>query len=176
MRERRECGTGDANRQYIANRVRTRREPGIVRDYRFGIGVAVFLAVALAYPWYDYAVSAYLLKRDLEDAALEFTKASEEGLREIRKQTAQAAEASRRDEQRRRVGKVRVKGVSDGPTGHVVIVDLGAASVVESEEAICRQAEAWLRRDLADTALAVQRYRGNAPALDAGIVVCPKRN
>lgn len=176
MSEHPEPGSRDANRQYFANRIRARREPGIVRDYRFGIGIAVFLAVALVYPWYDYAVSAYLLKRDLEEAAVEIAKAGEEGLRDMRKQTAQAAEASRREEQRRRVGKVRIKGVSDGPTGHVVIVDLGAASVLESEKTICRQTEAWLRRNLADTTLVVQRYRGNAPAIDAGVVVCPMRN
>lgn len=172
MDEHQKSGEGAAERRYFADRARSRSKSRLAPG-RFGIGVAIFLAVALAYPWYSYWVNVYLLSRELEAAGREFEKAAEESLRDVQLQNARAADVFRRNQQRQRIAGVRVKGVSDGPAGQVVIVDLGGASMIESEQTICRQAEAWLRRDLSDTTITVQRYRANAPALDAGGLVCP---
>jgi hypothetical protein len=140
---------------------------------RFGAKVVIFLSVALAYPWYAYKVDSYLLSRELEAAAREMARIADENLKDAQREGAEAAERFKRDQQRRRIAKVRIRGVSDGPNGPVVIVDLGTASPVESDQAICRQATAWLKADLSGTTLNVQRYRINQPALDAGVVVCP---
>ncbi|SFN58418.1 hypothetical protein [Dokdonella immobilis] len=141
-------------------------------DGRLWIAVTIFLAVALVYPWYSYQVNAFLLARDMEVAAREFARVSEESVRELQKQVAQSADASRREQRRRRIGSVKIKGVSDGPHGPVVIVEMGDASLNESQETICRQASLWLKMKLTNTTLTVQRYRMNQPALDLGIVTC----
>ena len=139
---------------------------------QFWIAVTIFLTVALVYPWYSYRVNAFLLTRDLEAAGREFARVSDEGLREAQKQAAQSADASRREQQHRRIANVRIKGVSDGPNGQVVIVDMGNASLDESEQTICRQASTWLKLDVRGRTLSVQRYRMNQPALDLGVVSC----
>jgi hypothetical protein len=140
---------------------------------RFWIAIAVFLSVAIAYPWYSYRVNSYLLSREMEAAAREMARIADETLKEAQREGAEAAERFKRDQQRKRIANVRIRGVSDGPKGPVVIVDLGTASPVESDQAICRQATAWLKANLSGTTLNVQRYRINQPALDAGVVVCP---
>ena len=141
-------------------------------DDRLWIVVAIFLAVALAYPWYSYQVNAFLLAWDMEVAAREIARVTEENLRDLQTQAALSADASRSEQRRRRIGSVKVKGLSDGPYGPVVIVEMGDASLEESQGTICRQASFWLKKKLSDTTLRVQRYRMNQPALDLGIVTC----
>lgn len=135
--------------------------------------MVIFLAVALVYPWYAYWVGAYLLTRGLEAASEEFARVSDEALSDAQKLARRSVEASRREQQRRRIANVQIKGVSDGPDGHVVIVDMGNASLLESDEEICGQASTWLNLDVSGTTLRVQRYRVNQPALDFGAVTCP---
>lgn len=139
---------------------------------QFWIAVAIFFTVALAYPWYSYRVNAFLLTRDLEAAGREFARISDENLREVQKQAAQSSEASKREQQRRRIASVKIMGVSDGPNGQVVIVDMGSASLDEAQLTICRQASTWLKSDVIGTMLTVQRYRMNQPVLDLGVVRC----
>lgn len=141
-------------------------------DGRWWTAVAIFLAVALAYPWYSYQVNAFLFARDTEAAISEFARVSEESLKDMKKQLAQSADASRREQRRKRIESVRIKGVSDGPHGPVVIVEMGDASLNESQDSICRQASHWLKMKLTNTTLTIQRYRLNQPALDLGIVTC----
>ena len=165
-------GHWSAGRRQLSNRS-TAEQANHGSGARFGVAISIFLAVALAYPWYSYWVSSYLLTRELEAAGREFAKVSGESLREMRKQAMQSAEASKREQQRRRISNVKIKGVSDGPGGHVVIVEMGSASLVESDETICNQASTWLKLDLSGSTLRIQRYRLNQPALDFGAVTCP---
>ena len=158
-------------RRQVSGRVYKSASDGRI-DARLWIVVAIFLAVALAYPWYSYQVNAFLHARDMEFAVREIARVTEENLRDLRTQAALSADASRREQRRRRIENVRVKGLSDGPHGPVVIVEMGDASLEESQGTICRQASFWLKKKLSDTTLRVQRYRMNQPALDLGIVTC----
>lgn len=148
------------------------RIPTDASGARFRFAIAMCVGVVLAYPWYEYWVNSFLLARELDASAREIEVASQQFLEQMEDQTARADILSRRDQQRVRVGKVRVKGVGDGATGPVVIVDLGFASLSESKETICNQARTWLKKDLTNVSLKVQRYRVNQPALDSGVVDC----
>lgn len=146
---------------------------------RFVIGLAVFVVVALLYPWYSYHVQAYLLARDLE-AGLQQLNAELDGVADemkadtARRQQASAQQAqARRDEQtRQRQAGVRVMGVNDGRSGPVVVVNFGQAGVAESAIQICSQAEHFLGRKLDGVPIRLQRYRGSQPALSAGQIRC----
>ncbi|MEZ5462114.1 hypothetical protein [Dokdonella sp.] len=138
--------------------------------------MSILLAVVIIYPWYERWVDSVIAARMLETLGEEFEKAGEDFRQESRaraQQSARAADASRREEQRLRIARVKLMGATDGTNGAVVIVDLGDATLTESRDTICKQASAWLRRDLARVALRVQRYRSSNPAIDAGVVNCP---
>lgn len=161
----------DSNRQRRLIR-REARVPTDPSDARLRIAITVFLGVALIYPWYEYKVDAYLTARDFEAASLEFDRVTEELEQQWANQDARAAESRRSEQQRLRVSRVAVKGVTDGAAGLVVVVDLGSASLAESSSAICRQASVLLKQDLTERSIKVRRYRNNQPALDAGVVNC----
>ena len=150
------------------------------QDSRFAIGVAIFLAVALAYPWYSYWVSTYLLGRDLNAAATQLQAESDKAEAQLsasmartRESNAANAQVAAEYEERRQVAAVRVLGVSTGGAKPLVLVNLGNASLSDADGEVCRQASGWMRRDLSDVTIRIQRFRGNHLALDAGEVVCP---
>ena len=150
------------------------------QDPRFAIGVAIFLAVALAYPWYSYWVSTYLLGRDLKAATTQFQAESDKAdaqlsasMARTRESNAADAQAAAEYEQRRQVAAVRVLGVSTGGAKPLVLVNLGNASLTDADEEVCRQASSWMRRELSGVTIRIHRFRGNQPAVDAGEVVCP---
>lgn len=148
------------------------KEPVNSSNVRFGIAMAILLVAALIYPWYLHWVDSIVATWRFQAFSEDMEKSAEEFQTGLRKQTAISAETSRREQLRKRIALVNVRGVTAGVEGLVVVVDLGAASLTESSETICRQAGASLRRSLAGTSLKVQRYRLNQPALDAGIVNC----
>lgn len=137
----------------------------------FQLGLIVFVAVAIVYPWYSYKVHTYMLGRDMQAAAeameQEATKALEQANAEAARQRAASAAA----DLQRRVSQVRIKGIS-GQSPPVVLVDLGRATLEEAEDVVCRQAAAWLRAPTSGRVLRVQRFRGSQPALEAGELVC----
>lgn len=146
---------------------------------RFVTRLAVFIAVALIYPWYSYRVQSYLVARDLDVPVEQFVDeieaASEEVLAEIarREQAAvRQAQVRRQSEGRQRTAGVRVMGITDGRNGLVVVVDLGQASIGQAAAQICSQTERSVGRRLDGAAIRLQRYRGSQPALDAGKIRC----
>jgi hypothetical protein len=125
--------------------------------------------------WVDY----YLLARGLEDATEQLQLESDKHSAAVSVQlerSRQAAQASQaqyaaRSEQDRVAG-VRVMGVSAGVGKPLVLVNLGTSNLYEADAEICRQAAAWLGRDVSGMVLRVQRHRGAKPALDSGELAC----
>jgi hypothetical protein len=149
-------------------------------DPRFAIGVSVFIAVALVFPWYSYWVINYLMTREVaafaQQMQVETDMASAESSAQVARSQAAAAASAQNSAarlQRRRISAVRVMGVSTGGMSPMVLVNLGTSSAMEADEEICRQAERWLHRDLSGIVIRVQRSRGNAPSIDGGELVCP---
>jgi hypothetical protein len=138
---------------------------------RFAIGVTVFVIVALLFPWYSYWVYTRLLAADAEAALEQFAGETAAASAKLRVQVA--AENARRSERqdRERIARVAVRGISEGSGEMVVIVDLGEANLAEATDAICDQVR---RQRGAGTyeRVRVQRFRGSAPALSAGTIWC----
>lgn len=141
-------------------------------DARFTVAAIVFVAVALAYPWYSYWVHAHLLGRDMQAAAVELNK------------QARALENAASDQWRtlsappdfpvaRAVSKpIRLMGISESTSGAVLIAELGDSSLADARDSLCFQASRWAGRSSSGRAFRVQRYRGNAPAVHAGSIQC----
>ena len=144
---------------------------------RFWIGLAVFIGVALAYPFYSYEVQQRLVARDVSTAlvpAVAPAPAGPDGALSAAEQrqasiaARKAAEAPPEAQQK----SVAVLGTTVAGGKRVVIVDLAGFSVAEGRAEICKQAAALYREPLAGASLRVQRHRGDSPAVDAGSVVC----
>lgn len=169
---------GNEGRDWGNVKFRARRERGVQAhsaddaQSRFVTGLVVFLAVAIAYPWYSYWVQSRLLGYELNlavDGLKAEVAAQDEQMRVARSQQEQARrETTTRD----RIAAVRVMGASEGTAGPVVVVNLGQASVGESTAQICQQARRFLGRPLHGERLRLQRYRGSQPTTDAGTVYC----
>lgn len=179
MDERTE-GRGWGNVRFRAHRERGVQSPNSDDAHsRFVTGLIVFIAVALAYPWYAYWVQSHLLARDLEAGLAKVSRGLDASMAEAqaigqRTQRASVSAAQGRQEataQRRRSG-VRVMGASEGRNGVVVVVDLGDAGMAESTARICQQAQAFVGNPLDGKLIRVQRYRGRQPATDAGQIWC----
>jgi predicted phosphoribosyltransferase len=138
---------------------------------RFAIGLTVFLVVALVFPWYAYWVCTRLLAADAEAALQQLAGESAAASAQWRAQASAANARQRERQQRDRIARVTVRGISEGSGATVVIVDLGEASLAEATESICRQVRR-LRREGTYDALRVQRFRGAAPALTVGTIRC----
>jgi hypothetical protein len=192
--ERREPEPGqrdlpDGNENWGNVRFRPRRLRGAAgtpddnADARFWIGMIVFVFVALAYPWYSYRITEYLVMRDLQAAgealgrqlkastskARQELDASNERMRERAE-----AEAARRQAAAdlARIQAVRVVGTFPTKNGPVAIVNLGQVGLPEASTIICRQAGELFDSPLAGQVLRVQQYRGNQPAMDVGSIRC----
>lgn len=146
---------------------------------RFVTGLAVFIAVALIYPWYSYQIQSHLVSRELdvpvEQLVTEMEAAYEEVTTEIARREQAASEQSqsrRQNPTHQRAVGIRVMGVTDGRNGPVVVVDLGRASIGQAAAQICSQTERSLGRRLDGEPIRLQRYRGSQPALDAGQIRC----
>lgn len=140
---------------------------------RFAIGVAVFLLVALLYPFYDYWVQSRLAARDAARAMREMTDSLEHEIDQAGRRTARRAQAaSAPGGAASAVRPLRVMGAVRTRSGPMVIVDLGDRSVGEAGPAICAQAARWLDGDTRGMALRVQRYRGREPSTNASEVRC----
>ena len=141
-------------------------------DHRFVLGVAIFLAVALAYPWYSYKVQAYLLARDLEAGVREFAQAADKELRQANAAAAQQHRQRSASSLASRVARVRVTGISEG-NPPLAVVDLCDAGVFEAGDTICRQTELWLQRPLAGTVIRVQRFKSRGTLAPIEQLACP---
>ena len=139
---------------------------------RFVIGLVVFIAVALVYPWYSYWVHSTLMARDMQLAVQAMGDEVERGVQQMQAATAQQRQRTAAEARQARIAAVDVMGATAASGGPVVIVRMGNASLDEAGETICAQAERWLRAPVAGQTLRVQRHRGNAPALDVGRVRC----
>lgn len=169
---------GNQGRDWGNVKFRARRGRGVQAhsaddaQSRFVTGLVVFLAVAIAYPWYSYWVQSRLLAYEvttgLQQVGDEFAAASARQQQE----SARVEQARRETTARERVAAVRVMGASDGTAGPVVVVNLGQAGVGESTAQICQQARFFLGRPLHGERLRLQRYRGTQPTTDAGTVYC----
>ena len=143
---------------------------------RFWIGVAVFLGVALAHPFYAYQVQKRLAARD---AAAAFapareptsTVASELTAAEQRQAFIAAQQAAQSTPVPAPKGAV-VYGSTVVGKQKVVIADLGKSSLAEATPSLCQQAAALERVSVAGERVRVQRYRGAEPAEDIGEIVC----
>ena len=139
---------------------------------RFVIGLVVFIAVALLYPWYSYWVHSALMARDMQQAVQSMGEEVERGVQQMQAATAQQRQRTAAEARQARIAAVDVMGATAASGGPVVIVRMGNASLDEAGETICAQAGRWLRAPVAGRTLRVQRHRGNAPALDLGRVRC----
>ncbi|MGQ4659542.1 hypothetical protein [Lysobacter sp. F6437] len=139
---------------------------------RFVIGIAIFLTVALAYPWYSYWVSARITAYGLQVMAEQLGQELKQSESEARRQRVASTQAQAAAENRRQVAAVRVVGATRTRNGPVVIVRLGDATTGEARGRICVQAEALLKESLDGESVRVQMHRGNQPALDAGRIRC----
>ena len=139
---------------------------------RFVTGVAIFIAVALAYPWYSYWVNARITAYALEAVSDDLHRQSRRSQALAQQRNVIARQQQADEDYRRRTGAVRVVGTTNTRTGPVAIVQLGASNIEEAKDVICRQSEAMLQEPLDGRMLRIQRHRGNAPSLDAGEVRC----
>jgi hypothetical protein len=147
-----------------------------VSDGRFALGIAIFLLVALAYPWYSYWVQAHLMARDVRTGLEAFTGAMDresdavQGQAQVQVQVAgrESAEVA----QRRRLAQVRVSGISEGDPP-LVVVQLGRSNLSEADALICRQAEPWLKRELSGRVIRVQGIQASGRTGAIQQLICP---
>lgn len=144
-------------------------------DGRFGLGVAIFLVVALAYPWYAYWVQSHLLARDLQAGVEEFSASMDKVDGQLRAGLAESQQRSRETQQQTidgRIAAVRVTGVSEGDPP-LVIVQVGGSNVWESRTRVCSQGEAWLERSLSRRRVRVQAVHPSGRAGEIQELACP---
>jgi hypothetical protein len=153
-------------------------------DRRFAISLGVFVLVALIFPWYAYEVVSYSIERDASKALNQFGVETQKQIDEINEESQRQHVASVEYQERQRnataefqlrqrVASVRVMGVSSGGDLPTILVSLGNSNTYEAESTICKQAGAWLNKNVSGTTLRLQRHRGNQPAADAGEITCP---
>lgn len=138
----------------------------------FWTGVAIFIGVALVYPFYSYKVHAQLAARDVSVALTEFTGQMDAMAADSQRQARlHARESAARASAQRQRGVV-LSGTTRVGSDRVVIVQLGQAQLAESAATICRQAARSFGEPLSGERLRVQRHRGSQPAVDAGTIIC----
>lgn len=139
---------------------------------RFWLAVAIFLVVAMLYPFYSYAVHSYLLAREVRAATAQASQELERFGANLRREAAESRRVAATEALRERQRGVSVAGTTVIGGRRIVIVNLGEASLAEARATICGQAERYFREPLAGERLHIQRHRGNRPAVDAGSIVC----
>lgn len=167
-----EGSLGDLNFRAPARSMSRRIDP----PSHFWLGVAIFIAVALAYPFYSYHVQSQLMAREiasaLTDASTQMDGMVRQAQRDSREIAMQAAARAAAQSAARRQGDVDLAGTTMVGGTRIVIVRLGQASLNEARASICRQAAASFNQQLAGERLRVQRHRGSRPAVDIGTVTC----
>ena len=138
----------------------------------FWIGVAIFIGVAAAYPFYSYAVQTRLLARDVGKAVAEVERQTGALVEDFNRETAAATQRSAEAQKANRLRRVSLAGSTVVNGQRVVIVDLGQASFDEAKPTICRLAARRFGASFADERLCVQLHRGRAPAVEAGVIRC----
>lgn len=135
---------------------------------RLWVGLGAGLLMLAIYPFYEYTVHAKLAERDLRAATRQIQAQIQAG------GDAMVREAAERQQLtfEQRLAVVRVKGVSDGAGGPVVMVELQGLTAAQAAGPICAQASGWLKRSVGGDALRVQAARGQRPAQDAGTIRC----
>lgn len=154
---------------------RSRAMPAVLRPDRpdrFWVGVGIFLLVAMAYPFYSYAVHSYLVAREFREAAARADAEMERFNANLRREAAESQRVAAAEALRTRQRGVSVAGTSIIGGKRVVIVNLGQASLAEAKATVCAQAERYFREPLAGEELHIQRHRGKQPAIDAGTIIC----
>ncbi|HZX81612.1 MAG TPA: hypothetical protein VFE72_11750 [Lysobacter sp.] len=152
-------------------RFRPRRVGGTATDgdaaARFAWGAILFVAVALAYPWYAYWVQSYLLERDARRALTSID-------RDLRAMEARLPDAFDEPPMQapRRTPSPRILGIGEGATTSVIVADLDGAHLHDVESQLCAGAARWTRRPVTGRAFRVQRYLGTSPAITVGVVRC----
>lgn len=142
----------------------------------FWMGVAILIAVALAYPFYAHEIQRRLAARDVAAAVKPVTPPAAAPVRamtaaEERQAVIAARDAAAPVPAESQQG-VRVMGTTFAGKNRAVIVQMGQASLAESKTSLCTQAANLFREDLSGVRLSVQRDRGTQPAEEAGTVTC----
>ncbi|MFY2764647.1 hypothetical protein [Arenimonas sp. MALMAid1274] len=151
----------------IRSNLPTSTSPG-----NFWLGVAIFLGVALVYPFYSHEVQSRLAARDVEAAVSEFTGQMDTMADDAQRQLQLAARDAAAQAAANRQRAVVVLGSTTVGGDRVVIVHLGQATMAEAQPSICRQAATQFGNSLSGEILRVQRHRGSRPAVDAGTIRC----
>lgn len=138
----------------------------------FWTGVAIFLGVALVYPFYSYQVQARLLVWEMEAAMEEVGVQVDEAVASSARQSAAARAETVEANRQSRLRGIHLAGSTVVGGQPLVIVNFGQASFAEARETICQLAERRFQTSLAGQKVRVQRSRGNAPAQDVGTVRC----
>lgn len=139
---------------------------------RFWIGLGVFLAVALLYPWYAYWVQTRLFAHEVSQAMQDAGAVFEQ------QEAARRAGIGRVSSPRRQTAPppyempVRTMGAVRTRSGPMVIVDLGGRSLEDARPTICAHAARWLRTPVEGQVLRVQRYRADRPPISVREVRC----
>lgn len=148
-------------------------------SHRSTLGVFIFIATALVYPWYSYWVNSTMTTMELRNVSAELERQSQAAQKDFAADAQRAGKAAMREQQesdetsrQRRLDGVTVAGVSAGGSMPTVLVRLGTSDIYEANATICRQSELWLKTDLSGRTLRVQSHRGNRPAVDVGQVTC----
>lgn len=140
---------------------------------RFWIGLGVFLAVALLYPWYAYWVQTRLFAHEVPQAMRDADAVFRQHDDAVGRAITGRAPASRRQEAAtRHEAPVRTMGAVRMRSGPMVIVELGGRSLEDARPTICAHAARWLRMPMEGQVLRVQRYRADRPAISVGEVRC----
>ncbi len=148
---------------------------GVSHRY-FWLGAAIFVAVALAHPFYSYQVHARLAARDvaaeipMEPAPLNPSPVAMSAAEE--RQAAIAASAAAATSAVALPSGATVVGTTLAGTQRTVIVDLAGQNLDEAVPSLCRQASAQFRQSLAGERVLVKRYRENEAPEDLGAMVC----
>lgn len=140
---------------------------------------AVMIAMALMFPFYEYAVGRWLAYHEL-NAGMEMlreTMTSPAPANASAPRFATAEEIAARQQQldalrlQRQAG-VHVSGAIDAAVPIAIVAGIPSEGAAEAAERICAQAAARLGRSLRGVTLRVQRDRGPEPATDAGVAIC----
>lgn len=147
----------------------TRSLPDDDARARFVYGAILFVAVALAYPWYSYWVQSRLLAADVNRALTEAEKEVRAAVSQVEPALDYAGPAAMAPV---RPHRPRILGVSEGAATSVIVADLDGESLDAAEPKLCVQAAGWIRRPTAGMRFRVQSFRRSEPALTVGSIRC----
>lgn len=166
-----ENGNDDwSNLRFRPRRVGSHAPPEDAAHSRFVYGAILFVAVALAYPWYSYWVQSHLLAADAKRAIKSF----EADVQRVEQEAGAAVDETTAVDPSLLVRRSspRILGISEGAATSVVVADLDGASLMQAERRLCSEAALWARRPVAGRSFRIQSYRGAQPAVSVGSIRC----